>query len=467
VETFYLKDLMCAIGGKFIKGKPGFTANGVSIDSRTIKKGEVYFAVRGARCDGCDFVKEAIDKGASAVVCSKDKIDFVKSFPDSVSIIKTNDTLISLGEFAKSYRAKFKNIKIAGITGSNGKTTTKEILVSIFNRKGWALSNKGNFNNRIGLPLSIFNLTSDIKYAVFEMGTSLRGEIKILSDILKPNAGIVTNVGFSHLETFVSPKGVFEEKKVLFDNVKETGFIVINNDDEFLRTVPRSVNRKIVSFALNTTADICAKNIKSSSDKIDFELFYKKISTGITMPVKGRFNVSNALAAAACAIRFGFSLDEIKFGIENFMPPKMRMETLVTGTNVVLINDAYNANPSSMKKAIQAVLQSYGGKKINLVLGDMLELGDKSADYHFELGKFINAQDISSVHLLGEMSFYTKKALNSKNVFHSKNSDDLLTQLRQIPAVAGDSVFLFKGSRGMKLEKIYTEFYNILEQRNK
>ncbi|GHT25341.1 UDP-N-acetylmuramoyl-tripeptide--D-alanyl-D-alanine ligase [Endomicrobiia bacterium] len=466
METFYLKDLMRVVGGKFVKGNPGFSANGVSIDSRTIKKGEVYFAMQGARYDGHDFIKEAINKGAAAVVCSKDKIDFVKSFPDSVSIIKTNDTLISLGEFAKSYRAKFKSIKIAGITGSNGKTTTKEILVSIFNRKGRTLSNKGNFNNRIGIPLSIFNLTSDIEYAVFEMGTSLRGEIKILSDIVNPDAGIITNVGFSHLETFSSPEGVFEEKKVLFDNVKETGFIVINNDDEFLMTAPQYVSRKIIAFALDVAADVCAKNIKLYSNKMDFEIFYKETSVKIAMPAKGRFNVSNALAAVACAIGFGFSLDEIKCGIENFMPPKMRMETLVTGTDVVLINDAYNANPSSMKKAIQAVLQSYSGKKINLVLGDMLELGDKSADYHSELGKFINAHDVSSVHLLGEMSFYTKEALNTKNVFHSRNSDSLLTQLKQIPA-EDDCVFLFKASRGMKLEKICAEFYNILEQRNK
>jgi UDP-N-acetylmuramoyl-tripeptide--D-alanyl-D-alanine ligase len=466
VETFYLKDLVCAVGGKLVKGNPGFSANGVSIDSRTIKKGETYFAVRGARYDGHDFIKEAIDKGAVAVVCSKDKIDSIKSFPDSVSIIKTNDTLISLGEFAKSYRTKFKNIKIAGITGSNGKTTTKEILASILKRKGRTLSNEGNFNNRIGLSLSIFNLTSDIEYAVFEIGASLCGEIKMLSDILKPDAGIVTNVGFSHLGTFVSPEGVFKEKKVLFDNVKETGFIVVNNDDQFLRIVPRYISHKIITFALDAAADVCAKNIKLFPDKIDFEIFYKESSVKITMPAKGIFSVSNALSAAACAIGFGSSLDEIKCGIENFMPPKMRMETLVTRTDIVLINDAYNANPSSVRKAIQAVLQSYGGKKINLVLGDMLELGDKSADYHFQLGKFINAQNISSVYLLGEMSFYTKEALNSKNVFYSKDSDALLTQLGQIPT-DGDCVFLFKASRGMRLEKIYTGFLNILEQRNK
>ena len=184
------------------------------------------------------------------------------------------------------------------------------------------------------------------------------------------------------------------------------------------------------------------------------------------MPARGRFNVANALAAASCAIGFGFSLDEIKYGVENFMPPKMRMETLVTNTNVVLINDAYNANPSSVKKAIQAVLQSYIGKKINLVLGDMLELGDKSAYYHFELGKFIDSQNINSVCLLGEMTLYTKEALKNRSVFHSRDADALLNELEQTP-VDSDSVFLFKASRAMKLEEIYAEFYNILEQRNK
>ena len=466
METFYLRDLIRAVGGKFITGDPDFQIKGISIDSRTIRKGEVYFAIQGDCCDGHDFIKEAVDKGAVAVVYSKDRNDFLKSLPDSTSIVKTDDTLIALGELAKAYRIKFKDVKTVGITGSNGKTTTKEILVSIFNKKGRTLSNKGNFNNRIGLPLSVFNLTSDIEYAVFEMGTSLRGEIKILSDILKPDVGIITNVGFSHLETFISPKGVFEEKKVLFDSVKENGFIIINNDDELLRTISQSGGRRIITFALDASADVRAGNIVLCSDKTDFELFYRESTVKITMSARGRFNVANVLAAASCAIGFGFSLDEIKYGVENFMPPKMRMETLVTNTNVVLINDAYNANPSSVKKAIQAVLQSYIGKKINLVLGDMLELGDKSACYHFELGKFIDSQNINSVCLLGEMTLYTKEALKNRSVFHSRDADALLNELEQTP-VDSDSVFLFKASRAMKLEEIYAEFYNILEQRNK
>ncbi|MDR3275272.1 MAG: UDP-N-acetylmuramoyl-tripeptide--D-alanyl-D-alanine ligase [Endomicrobium sp.] len=461
MEIFYLKDLIHAINGEFIVGDPNLPIKGISVDSRTIKKGEIYFALQGSLYDGHDFIKEAIKNGAAAVVYSKVKIDFIESFTKFPSIVKTDDTLIALGELAKAYRGKFKNTKIVGITGSNGKTSTKEILVSIFNKKGKTLSNKGNSNNRIGLPLSVFNLTSDIEYAVFEMGTSLHGEIKILSDILKPDAGIITNIGFSHLENFISTKGVFKEKKVLLDNIKKNGLIVINNDDEFLKTVYSVSNRIIITFALDQSADVYAKNIILYSDKTNFELFYKKNSVKVEMPAKGKFNVSNALAAASCAIGFGFSLDEIKYGIENFIPPKMRMETLITGASVILINDAYNANPSSIREAIHAVLQTYPGKKINLVFGDMLELGTKSADYHFELGEFINTKNINSIYLLGEKSVHTKEALSSENVFYSKDANTLLKKLEQMP-VDDNSVFLFKASRGMKLEEVYTKFYNFI-----
>ncbi|GHT61706.1 UDP-N-acetylmuramoyl-tripeptide--D-alanyl-D-alanine ligase [Endomicrobiia bacterium] len=464
MEAFYLAELILAINGRFIIGSPNILAKGISIDSRTIEKGEVYFAIQGNRYDGHDFIGEAIEKGASSVVYSRDDVDLVKSFPKLLSIIKTDDTLVALEKLAKAYRSKFQNIKIVGITGSNGKTTTKEILTSILSIRGETLSNKGNLNNRVGLPLSMFNLNKSVEYAVFEMGTSLYGEIKILSDIVKPDLGIITNIGFSHLETFLSPEGVFKEKKVLYESVKESGYVIINNDDRYLRTISNAGNRKIITFALDTNADIYAKNITLHQDQAVFDLFYNKIFVKVSMPAKGRFNVANALAAASCAIGFGFSLEEIKKGIEKFIPPQMRMETLITSGGVILINDAYNANPSSAKEAIQAVIQSYCGKEINLVLGDMLELGNKSLDYHFELGKFINSQNVKSVNLYGKMSLNTKEALTAKNVFYSKDSHALLRNLKQLP-VDNNSLFLFKASRGMKLEDTYTKFYNTLEKK--
>ncbi|MDR1784653.1 MAG: UDP-N-acetylmuramoyl-tripeptide--D-alanyl-D-alanine ligase, partial [Endomicrobium sp.] len=273
MESFYLKDLIQAINGKLIKGKLDLSIADISIDSRTIKKGDVYFAIQGNHYDGHDFIKESIIKGAAAIVYSKSDVNSIKVSSNSFSIVKTNDTLIALGKLAKAYINRFQNTQTVAITGSNGKTTTKEILVSIFNKKAKTLSNEGNFNNRIGLPLSILKLTSIIKYAVFEIGTSLHGEIKILSDIVRPNAGIITNIGFSHLKTFISPKGVLKEKKVLFDNVKKDGIIIINKDDKFLKKMCKlQNNHKVITFACNTDADVYAKNIVLSFDKSNFEL---------------------------------------------------------------------------------------------------------------------------------------------------------------------------------------------------
>jgi UDP-N-acetylmuramoyl-tripeptide--D-alanyl-D-alanine ligase len=462
MENFFVKDLLQNVNGKLIKGNMDLCAFGVSIDTRTIKKGEAYFALQGKHYDGHNFIKEAVSKGAAAIIYSDEKYDS-SNFKNSAAAIKVKDTLTALGNFAKAYKAKFKDIKIVGITGSNGKTTAKEILVSILSLKGKTLSNKGNFNNRIGLPISLFNLTSDAKYAVFEMGTSLFGEIKILADILRPNIGAITNIGYSHLETFLSPSGVFEEKKVLFDFIENSGFAVVNNDDTLLKTISFDSNFKVKTFALNAKADVFAKNIMLFNDRVEFKLFHKNDFIQISMRSKGVFNVSNALCASASALSFGFSLAEIKSGIENFIPPKMRMETVTTKTGAILINDAYNANPSSMKESILAVKQIYPDKNICLVLGDMLELGEKSDSYHRGLGKFIASQNINSVYLLGEITSHTKAALANRNVFHSLNSDDILNKLNENRADK-NTVFLFKASRGMKLEIIFQKFYDRLER---
>jgi UDP-N-acetylmuramoyl-tripeptide--D-alanyl-D-alanine ligase len=464
MEIFQLRDLIQAIDGEFIIGDPNLLVEGISIDSRTIRKGEAYFAIKGERYDGHDFIKEAVDKRVSVIVYSNKNLKPFTPFLKFPAMVKADNSTVALGKFAKYYRRKFKNVSIVGITGSNGKTTTKEILFSILNHKGKTLSNKGNFNNRTGLPLSIFNLTSQYQYAIFETGTSLYGEIEILSDILMPDIAVITNIGFSHLETFICPEGVFKEKKVLFEKVKENGCLIINNDDKFLRTITDVGARKIITFGLDCQADVTAENIKLFPEQTVFNICFNKQSLEVFMPVCGKLNVYNALSAAACALGLGLSLKDIKDGIESFIPPKMRMETVYAKNGVILINDAYNANPSSMRNSIDAVLQSYPDKKVNLVLADMLELGNKTDEYHFELGKFIGDKKINSVNLFGDIIFNTKIGLgDKKNVFYSKNSDGFLNNLKKID-VDENSVFLFKGSRGMKLEEIFMRFYDSLER---
>jgi UDP-N-acetylmuramoyl-tripeptide--D-alanyl-D-alanine ligase len=466
VEVFHLKELIHAIKADFVTGDINVLINGVSINSKTIKKGEVYFAIHGKRYNGHNFIDEAISRGARAVVYSNN-IDLIKnkSIAKTFPLIRTDNTVCAIGKLAKVYREKFTKTKIICISGSNGKTTTKEILASILSIKGKIVYSKHSFNNKIGLPLSIFDLTTNVKYAVFEIGTSSCGEISTLSDIAKPDFGVITNIGLSHLEYFWSLNNVFNEKIELFKNVKKDGYIIINNDDNLLKTIPKlkASGYKIVTFALKAHADVYARNILFYQDRTIFKLFFKKESISITIPMNGIFNVSNALAAASCAIVLGFSLNDIKIGIENFKPPKMRMETVITHDGIILINDAYNANPSSVKKSIEAVAELYIDKKINIIIGDMLELGDKSKKYHYELGQFINNQKINSVNLLGEMSFNTKKSIN-KNVFFSKNKSDILKNLMQLN-VDNNSVFLFKASRKLKLEDIFFKFYNFLEKR--
>ncbi|MDR3113734.1 MAG: hypothetical protein LBU09_05095, partial [Endomicrobium sp.] len=233
-----------------------------------------------------------------------------------------------------------------------------------------------------------------------------------------------------------------------------------------LKKIPHKSYFRVISFALYGGADVFAKNITIWENEVSFDLYCGSYCINIVMPARGKFNVLNALAAAACAFGFGFGLDEIKDGIETFTPPSMRMETLCARNGVTLINDAYNANPSSVKESVQAVCEAYSGSEINLVLGDMLELGEKSQDYHFEIGEYINDKKINGVYLLGDMSMYIKEALTKKNVFHAYKTQDLLEKLYAAP-VNKKPVFLFKGSRGMKLDEVCVKYYNYIEKGKK
>lgn len=436
---------------------------GISIDSRTTLNDEVYFAIEGKNYDGHNFIKEAVYNGACAIVCSK---DLENDISDSIAVIKTANTTVALGEAAKAYIQKFKNIKKIAITGSNGKTTTKEMLTSILKIKGKTHSSIGNYNNRIGLPLSAFGLTADVKYAVFEMGTSIFGEIKILSEIVNPNIGVITNIGFAHLETFKCLEGVLKEKIDLFYSVNKNDAIIINDDDKCLRNIANKdfESSKTIKYSLEkTNVNIYVRDIKVLNNKTSFIICEGNNSIEINMCTKGIFNVSNALAAASCARALGIAFIDIKKGLENFSPLKMRMDTLVTDSGSILINDAYNANPSSTRAAMDTVLELYQDKQINLILGDMLELGENSDKLHFELGKFINSQNINSVALIGEKSLNIYNAIVNKNTFYANNEESLLSFLKTLQK--DNAVFLFKASRGMELEKVYEKFYVNLQER--
>ncbi len=456
MENFYLMDLINAVNGSFIIGNPHLPINDIGIDTRTIKEGSLFFAIKGKSLDGHDYIRDAIEKKVSAIVYSREDIDFENMFPTIPSLVKVKDTSIALEQLAKAYRKRFNLLKSIAITGSNGKTTTKEMLASICRQKGKTLSNKGNFNNRIGVPLTVFNLTSDTEYATFEIGTSEFGEIKVLTDIIAPHCGIITNIGSSHLEFFKTPENVLREKRTLIDGIDDDGFIALNNDNNYLKSIIPQTTKKVITFGLYSGADVYAKNIKLWLDKPLFDMYIDGKKETIELPIKGKFNIFNALGAAAVAYGLGFSIQDIKEGLAKCEPPKMRMQSHTLKNGAIIVNDAYNANPTSMHESIKSLAQSYPNREVILVLGDMLELGENTAQYHAEIGKYINSLPyIKSVYLLGDLVNYIKGELHDKKSKFFISKKILCEELQQ--DFTENSLIFIKGSRGMKLDEVYNE----------
>lgn len=456
MENFYLVDLINAVNGSFIIGNPHLKIADVTIDTRTLKKGSLFFAIQGKNFDGHDFIRSAIEKQVAAIVYSKEDINLKYFFPNLPSLIKVENTSLALEQLAIAYRKRHTALTSIAITGSNGKTTTKEMLSSILRLKYKTLSNKGNYNNRIGVPLTVFDLTSDTRYAVFELGTSEFGEIEALTNIVLPDCGIITNIGSSHLQYFKTPENVLQEKKNLIEGIKKDGFVAINNDNQYLKTYLSQISKKVITFGLYSGADIYAKNIKLWLDKPVFDMYIDGKNETIELPIKGKFNIFNALGAAAVAYGLGFSFSEIKEGLANFTPPNMRMQSYKLSNETIIINDAYNANPSSMKESISSLSQSYPDKEVILILGDMLELGENAAEYHAEIGKFINTLPyVKMVCLFGDLVGHIKNEIKDKKIKYFMSKRILLEEIEK--ELDGNTLVFIKGSRGMKLDVIYDE----------
>lgn len=467
MENFYLSDLVSAVNGSFIIGDPHLPITDIELDTRKIKKNSVFFAIKGKNLDGHDFINEAIEKEVSVIVYSKEDINIQKQYQKIPALVKVNDTLKALELLAVEYRRRCKDLIRIAITGSNGKTTTKEMLYSILSLKNKTLCNQGNFNNNIGVPLTMFNLTSDTKYGIFEIGTSNFGEIKQLANLVEPHCGIITNIGNSHLEFFKTPENVLKEKTDLIKAIDSNGFVCINNDNEYLKNYKDNITKKVITFSLYGGSNVYAKNLKLWLDKPIFDLYIDGKYTTVELPMKGKFNIINALGASAVAYGLGFSIEEIKKGLENFSSPAMRMQTVKLSTGSILINDAYNANPSSMKESISSLIQSYPEKSIILVLSDMLELGENSPQYHAQLGEYINSlEQVKSVYLIGEQIINTKKEIKNKDVRYFISKNMLLEELEQNCTTDGNVIFI-KASRGMKLNTIFDDIVSLDKIKNK
>lgn len=433
------------VGDRRLLSRP---AAGVSIDSRTLQAGEIYFALRGEHHDGHDFVQEVLQKGAAAAVAekawwSKQQDDFKEA-----AIFLVDDTLLALQELSHYYRLKF-SLPVLGLTGTNGKTTTKEMIAAVLSELGSVCKTEGNLNNHIGVPLTIFGLEKKHRAAVVEMGTNHFGEIARLCEMAEPQFGLITNIGRGHLEFLGDLEGVARAKTELFNSLPADGAAFVNLDDPLI--VKHTANQKNkITYGFTNEARFQAQRLAPD----DFGFPRMQVEGEIfTLNLLGDHNLSNALAAAAVGLEFGVNLKKIKLALENVTLPGKRLE-VTRRNNVLIINDSYNANPDSTLAAL-AILRDVktSGKRI-FVFGDMLELGEAAAKEHARIGQELQNYKVDVLLAYGPLTAETARAAKTSRrpiaAQHFSEKDDLIAEIKNQLA-AGDAL-LIKGSRGMKME---------------
>lgn len=423
-------------------------------DNRKVTQGSLFIAIKGARADGHSFINSAYNSGAICVISEK-PLDTDKPY------ILVENSLTAIKKIAKFYREGL-DIKVIGISGSVGKTSTKELIYSVLNEKYNVLKTEGNFNNELGLPLTIFRLREEHEIAVLEMGISDFGEMTRLSEIAKPDVAVITNIGMCHLENLKSRDGILKAKTEMFKNISETGTIILNGDDDKLSTITDYNNIKPIFYYVNNTdnTDIFADNIKAESVKgIKCTLHYKESSISVNINIPGKHMVYNALAALCVGKSFELNNEEIKTGIEKIRPISGRNNILELN-NLTVIDDCYNANPVSMHAGIDIL--TYAPNRKVAILGDMLELGDKENEIHGEIGTYLIETNIDIIILAGNLMHnafvnLTKEDTNKK-VYYYEELNNLINELPNI--INDNDTILVKASHGMDFAKIIEYFNN-------
>ncbi|MBI3802314.1 MAG: UDP-N-acetylmuramoyl-tripeptide--D-alanyl-D-alanine ligase [Nitrospirae bacterium] len=437
---------------------------GFSIDTRTIRPGELFIALKGPRFDGHDFIAPAMARGAAGAMVSRAAFEARnkewQAYLDRAGFVLVHDPLEALQAMATWHRNRFQ-VPLIGVTGSNGKTTTKEMIAAILSRRGAVLKNEGNLNNHIGLPLSVLRLNADHRAAVLEIGISQKGEMQRLCEIARPTVGVITNIGPAHLEFLGSLAGVAEEKGKLFESVGAEGTAVINLDDPHLASWEgRASNR--TTFSLEHPADVTGADLRQAGSGIGFTLRIARTGEEgeILLATSGRHQAYNALAAAAVASSLGYRLDEIGAGLGAFRPVALRAELLEVNGKTILL-DAYNANPASMKAALEMlgtfVAPKRGAPRKVAILGDMLELGAHSERAHREIGRYAAAKGVDLLLTVGQWAEQVAEGARhaglSADAVHAY-ADLLSLEKGLIPQLREGDVLLIKGSRGMRMEAL-------------
>lgn len=450
MKALKLNDIACALG---VKASADAVVTGVSIDSRTVTQGDLYIAIKGERYDGHSFIDAAVESGAAAVICSKGENYGCPS-------IKVGDTSQAFLSLAHWYRGLF-GIPVVGLTGSVGKTTTKEMIAAVLSSEYNTLKTQGNLNNQIGVPRTIMGIDESTQAAVIEMGMDNKGQISQLSRCASPTCAVITNIGVSHMENLGSREGILSAKLEILDGLCENAPIFLNGDDPYLMSAVIE-NRPVIYYGVdNSVCDYRAVNIIPSSRGTEFDIKYKDNVTHIVLPAIGKHNVYNAAAAFAVGIENGVSPEKAAEGLLTYEPSGMRQRIKEVG-GILFIEDCYNASPDSVRAALNTLAGLDNKRKI-AVLGDMLELGSVSEDAHRSSGMIAAKKGIDAVLTYGERSVATAQKAEEMGVgitqsfLSQKKLASYLSKLLR----PGDAV-LFKASRGMELENVIQAVYDKL-----
>jgi UDP-N-acetylmuramoyl-tripeptide--D-alanyl-D-alanine ligase len=423
-------------------------AQAYSIDSRTVAPGELFFAVKGERLDGHDYVGAALEKGAAAAVVRRDEL---QRYPDKTRLLAVDDTLVALQTLATAVR-KVWGKPLVGVTGSAGKTTTKEAIAHVLGARFRVLKSEGNFNNHFGLPLMLLKLEPEHDVAVIEMGMSHAGEIRSLAKIAQPEIGVVTNVAPVHLEFFDSLAGIARAKYELIESLPASGTAVLNADDEYVSQFGRDFKGRVIAYGTSTTADVRAENVRTrGAEGSEFDVVFAGGREHARLPLVGEHNILNALAAVAVGLARGLKPPEAVGALATLVPPNKRGQVLQLG-NITVINDCYNSNPKALHAMVDALAAMKAGRRI-VVAGEMLELGPAGEEMHRAAGQHIAGKKINvlvGVRGLAQAMVDSARIAGTQAEFVTTPEEAgewLARETRD-----GD-VVLLKASRGVKLEK--------------
>ena len=465
MKDIIIKDILACTGGKLITGNENIICKEFSKDTRTIKEGDIYIGIKGENFDGNVFWKKALDNGAMGVMVQDvefDKND-IEAYQNKV-IIKVEDTLQALYKLA-SYKRDIYNVPVIAITGSVGKTSTKDLVANVVAQEYKICKTIGNNNNNIGMPFTILNAPNNIEAFVLEMGMNHFGEIHLLSKIAKPNICIITNIGTSHIGNLGSRENILKAKLEILDGAQNP-YMVINNDNDLLQKWYEENKDKIniKTYGINEKSDIQAKEIQLHEDGSEYHINLNNKEEKIKVPVGGEHFVLNSL----CAIAVGELLDiknhDIKRGIETFCLTKNRMEIIELKNNIKLINDAYNSSVESVKASLAYMNHMKANRRI-AVLGDILETGEFALALHKEIGKIVCENKVDVLICSGENARYIAESakengFDERNIYYFENKEDIVELLKKI--TQAEDVILFKASNGMRFfdiaEKIKIEF---------